>query len=844
MAQQQELRKLSALNEELSQQSEELSQQSEELAQQNEELQTQSEEIHALNTELTHREDVLQKLLDAARLSTAEQTVMQDICSTAKEMFGPAVSAVMVLEQQGDRLAVRGQAGLGPEGAKAESFPIANRFAKVVIAEDKTAALADASLRPDLAPIDPPGEQPFQAVLAAPMRIAGHPCGVVGIYSRQKQEWTAEQFRLAEWLAAQCAHILETLRLHEELRRLYAEQQTIFNSVPAMIWYKDTKNNYVRVNRAAALAVGRPVDAIEGKSAYEVFPGQADRYYQDDLAVINSGQPMLGILGEIETASGDRRSVLTDKIPYRGEKGDIAGVLVLSVDVTERKRAEEERTRLAAIVESSDDAILSKGLDGHIQTWNVGAERLFGYRAEEAIGRPITFLLPPERIHEEAEILDRLLSGERVEHLETVRVAKDGRRLDVSVTVSPLREQDGRVVGAAKILRDITDRNQAQAALARERANLRAVFDVVNVGMLVIDQDGVVKQVNDTLSRWVKKDVSTWEGGQPGDLVGCVHALADPAGCGHSGHCATCPIRNAFTSVLQTGQPVHDVEAEAILSIDGSEVRLWLEVSADPLALDGKRYVILAMNNITERKRAEESLRRTAEDLGRSNKDLEQFAYVASHDLREPLRMVTGFMSLLKDRCEGKLDAKADEYIGFASDAASRMQRLIDDLLAYSRTGRGKVTQPTNVGAVLDGVLKALTTGIAESGAVVTRDPLPTIAADPLELAQVFQNLIANAIMFRDGGKPEIHVGAQRQPDGWHFTVRDNGIGIDPQFADRIFLIFQRLHTREQYPGTGIGLAICKKVVERHGGRIWVESQPGCGSTFCFTIPDQVKEQG
>ena len=198
----------------------------------------------------------------------------------------------------------------------------------------------------------------------------------------------------------------------------------------------------------------------------------------------------------------------------------------------------------------------------------------------------------------------------------------------------------------------------------------------------------------------------------------------------------------------------------------------------------------------------------------------------------------------MKDRCQGKLDAKADEYIAFASDAASRMQGLIDDLLAYSRAGRGEMTERTDVGAVLDRVLKTLTVSIQESGAVITHDPLPTITSNPVELTQVFQNLIGNALKFKGERKPEIHVGAQRQADGWLFTVRDNGIGIDPQFAERIFMIFQRLHTREQYPGTGIGLAICKKVVERHGGRIWVESQPGKGSTFCFTIPDQGKEQG
>jgi PAS domain S-box-containing protein len=356
VTQEQQLEELSRLNEELSQQSEELSQQSEELAQQNEEMQAQSEEIHALNSELTYREGVLQKLLEAARLSASEQAVMQEICAAAKEMFGPAASAVLVLEPHDSRLLVRGQAGLGPEGAKLESLPSTNCFAELVIAENKTAALADASLRPDLSLFRIPGEPPFQAILAAPMRSDGRPFGVVGIYSHQKQEWTAEQFRLAEWLAAQCTHILETLRLQAELRRLYAEQQTIFNSVPAMIWYKDTKNNFVRVNRAVALSVGKPLEAIEGKSAYEVFPDEAERYYRDDLEVINSGQPKLGIIEEMGTASGAKRWVQTDKIPYRDERGEIIGVLVLSVDVTERKRAEEALVQATVAAEAANVA--------------------------------------------------------------------------------------------------------------------------------------------------------------------------------------------------------------------------------------------------------------------------------------------------------------------------------------------------------------------------------------------------------------------------------------------------------------------------------------------------------
>jgi PAS domain S-box-containing protein len=649
--------------------------------------------------------------------------------------------------------------------------------------------------------------------------------------------------------------ITERKRAEEELARSAAEvlrQKDLLAVTLASIGdgviVTDPQSRVTFLNGEAERLTGWTSGEAEGHpltAVFNIINEHTRQTMEDPVEKVLRLGTVVGLANHTMLIAKDGREIPIDDsgAPIRQSDGTVQGVVLVFRDFTQQKQAERSLARLAAIVESSDDAILSKDLHGVIQTWNAGADRLLGYRAEEVIGRPITLLLPPERIREEEQILERLLSGQRVEHLETVRVAKDGRRIDVSVTVSPVKGQDGQIIGASKIIRDITDRKQAEEALARERANLQAVFDVVNVGMLVIGEDGSVKQVNDTLSRWVKKDVLAWEGGQPGDFVGCVHALADPAGCGHGPRCPSCPIRNAFASVLQTRQPVHGVETEALLSVAGSEVPLWLEVSADPLVLDGKRHVILAMNNITDRKQAETTLHQTAEDLARSNKDLEQFAYVASHDLKEPLRMVTGFMDLLKDRCQGKLDAKSHEYIAFAADAASRMRGLIDDLLTYSRAGRGEVTERTDVGAVFDRVLKTLTISVKESGAVITHDPLPTIASNPLELTQVFQNLIGNAIKFRGERKPEIRVGARRQPGCWLFTVRDNGIGIDSQFAERIFMIFQRLHTREQYPGTGVGLAICKKIVERHGGRIWMESQPGKGSTFCFTISDQGKDK-
>jgi len=247
---------------------------------------------------------------------------------------------------------------------------------------------------------------------------------------------------------------------------------------------------------------------------------------------------------------------------------------------------------------------------------------------------------------------------------------------------------------------------------------------------------------------------------------------------------------------------------------------------------------------LDERRRAERVLAQYAEDLKRSNAELEQFAYVASHDLQEPLRMVASFTQLLAKRYQGKLDQDADDFIGFAVEGANRMQVLINDLLAFSRVGtRGKPFAAVDCEAVLSHALANLTTILQETGAVVTRDPLPTVRADEVQLGQLFQNLLANALKFQGPDPPRVHLAAQQQGDEWIFSVQDNGIGIAPEHQERIFTIFQRLHRREEFPGTGLGLALCKKIAERHGGRIWVKSAPGRGSTFYFSIPGG-KEDG
>ena len=307
-------------------------------------------------------------------------------------------------------------------------------------------------------------------------------------------------------------------------------------------------------------------------------------------------------------------------------------------------------------------------------------------------------------------------------------------------------------------------------------------------------------------------------------------------------------FRSEDRQVMETDTPL--VGFEDFVPEPGKPQR-WMRTNKVPLHNpDGSVSGVLGTyEDITSQKLAEEKLKNTLAELERSNAELQNFAYIASHDLQEPLRMVASFVGLLANRYRGQLDSDADEFIGFAVDGAQRMQRLISDLLEYSRVStRGQQLQPADATVALDGALWNLALAIDETGASVTHDPLPTVLADPTQLMQLFQNLIGNALKFHGNESPVVHVSARETFEVsqapkvwgarvWEFSVRDNGIGIAPEYQARIFGIFQRLHTRDEYPGTGIGLAVCQKIVERHGGRIWVESQAGRGSTFHFTLP-------
>jgi PAS domain S-box-containing protein len=477
------------------------------------------------------------------------------------------------------------------------------------------------------------------------------------------------------------------------------------------------------------------------------------------------------------------------------------------------------------LLEAAPDAMVVVDQSGAIVLLNKQAEKQFGYRRDELLGQNVTSIIPQgfaERlIADELRSVEEALAQQIGMGIELNGRRKDGSIFPLELMLSPLESPEGILVTAA--IRDISVRRLAELQLAQMEGRYRGLLEAAPDAMVVVNQSGGIVLLN--------KQTEKQFGYRRDELLGQNVTSIIPQG--FAERLIADGLRSAEDALTQ--QIGMGIELNGRRK-DGSEFPLELMLS--PLGSGEDVLVTAAIRDITARKQAEQHLLQKMQELKRSNEELGQFAYVASHDLQEPLRMVASYTTLLSRRYKGKLDANADEFIAFAVDGASRMQRLIQDLLAYSRVGSsGREPSATSSEDALQRTLTILSGLIEGSGAVVTHDPLPDVLADELQLIQLFQNLIGNAIKYQRPGAPEVHISAVR--DGgthWRFSVKDNGMGIDPQYFERIFGMFQRLHKREEFAGTGIGLAICKKIVERHGGGIWVESQPGQGSTFRFTL--------
>jgi len=865
------------------------------------------------------------------------------------------------------------------------------------------------------------------------------------------------------------------------------------------------------VNEATVRITGVPREKLIGTDFSEYFtdPERAKAGYEK---VFREGSVTDYEL-EIRHRQGRLTPVLYNASVFRNEAGNISGVFAAARDITEQKKAEAESSLLAAIVENSDDAIIGKSLDGTILSWNAGAQKIYGYSAIEAVGRSISILVPPDQIDDLELILEKIKQGKPVFHYETHRMRKDGTQIQVSLTLSPVKDRSGKLVGASTIARDITERKKAEEAIQRAGAYNRSLIEVSLDPLVTISPDGTITDVNAATANvtgYSRKELigtdfsnyftepDTAKAGyetvfrngsvtdyaleilhrngritpvlynasvfrdRSGDIAGVFAAARDiterkkaeeairqagaynrslieasldplvtisPSGTITDVNAATVNVTgfgreeligtdfsNYFTEPQKAKAGYEAVFRDGSVTDYGLEIRhrngtvtpvlynasvyrdgagkitgvfaaarniterkkaeeeikranaynrSLIEASLDPLVtinpdgtisdvneatvkatgfsrkeLVGTEFsqyfteptrakegyekvfsygsvtdygleirhrngtvtpvlynasvyrdgagnitgVFAAARDITERKRAEyallqayrelddrvkertlelqemnamlekeiaerkataDELRKKSEELARSNLELQQFAYIASHDLQEPLRAISGFTELLEKRYKGQIDERADKYINFIIDGTKQMNQVIFDLLEYSRVQtKAREFGLIDTGSSLSQALRNLQTSLKEKDAIVTSDLLPMLSADKIQITQLFQNLIGNALKFQKPGTvPQIHVAAEKQDDMWVFSVTDNGIGIDPQYTERIFRIFQRLHAKGEYEGTGIGLAICKRIVERHGGEITVRSEPGIGSTFSFTLSSRSGEQ-
>jgi PAS domain S-box-containing protein len=574
-------------------------------------------------------------------------------------------------------------------------------------------------------------------------------------------------------------------------------------------------------NCAAERIFGFSHAEMVGRSTAEIVPAYK-RGEEDDVMARALGGELVDHFETIRVHKSGRPIEMSLTVsPIRDDSGKLVGVSHIARDVTERKALDRQAFHLAALVSSSDDAIASKDLTGTVLSWNQAAERMFGYTAADIVGQSIRLIIPADRWSEEDDVLRSVRAGGRIEHFETLRQRKDGVLIPVSVTVSPIRTDTGEIVGASKIVRDVSERS----TMERETRRLAAIVDSSDDAIISKDLNGVVQTWNraaeqmfgytpaEMIGRPITTIIPEDRLQEEGDVLGRIRS-------GMSiGHYET--IRRAKDGTLVpislTVSPICDRHGRV--------------VGASKIARD---LSVLRAYATT----LEQTVKARTASLELANTQLESFAYSVSHDLRAPLRGMQGLSHALLEDYGEQLDERGRDYAARIVREAAALDQLIQDLLTYSRLTHIEVEmEDIGVGEVLDSALENLREDIRLSHAVVrVSGSLPNVRANRTMLIQAVTNLISNAVKF-GGAHPAVVVVLERDGDLARITVEDHGIGIAPQHQERIFRAFERLHGVERYPGTGMGLAIVRKAMERQGGRVGVQSEEGQGSRFWIELP-------
>lgn len=613
-----------------------------------------------------------------------------------------------------------------------------------------------------------------------------------------------------------------TLQLKESEERLTNTLQQLTNAQHLShigSWEWNIADNTVEWTEELYRIYGRDRETFE--ASFENFIAcihPADRQYVSD--VIQQGfknKEPFSFTHRVARPDGIEKILDCKGDVHLDENGELKRMTGTAQDVTELRKAEEKIVQLAAIVESSNEAIVGKTVDGYITSWNRKAEVLFGYTEAEVVGKPSTFLFPPDRIEEEAAVLRQVISGGSLVGFETERKKKDGTVFPIAATYSVIKDGTGKVMGISTFIRDITEKKQAEEKIMQLAAIVESSRDAI-----------ISKTVDGYITSW-NKQAEVLFGYKESEILGQHISTLFP------------PDRlDEEALILQkitSGEALLNFETQRRRK-DGSV----FPVAATISAINDPRGRMIGISNIirdiTEKKQAEARLQAYTTALEQKNHESEQFAYIASHDLQEPLRTITNFIGIFSEEYIDKLDENAATYLKFISSASNRMQTLITDLLEYTTIENDRKWVEIDCNTLVSDILQDLSATISETGTTVQYDNLPVITGQETRFKSLFQNLISNAIKFRKKDEaPVIEISAEDNDREWLFEIKDNGIGIDKPYYEKVFKLFQRLHGRKEYEGTGIGLAHCKKIVDLRGGRIWVESEPGVGSSFYFTVP-------
>lgn len=707
-----------------------------------------------------------------------------------------------------------------------------------------TACSTDVVVVPDLR-VQPPRPElrpllescGIRACWSAPIRDRhGRILGAFVQYYTEPRSPDVHDHHLLEAAARTVGMIVQLWRSDNVARHAEQRLRRLLESTLEAVWVADPQWRTVLVNDRFCQLAGRTREELCGPLHQVGCQGVPDLRAQ---LVERLGQRAVARTraDEVQFTRPDGTVLWAQVIatPVDDANDAPGGTLFVVADVTERRRA-EQLLRLTGRMARIGGWRLA--VDSSAVAWTDETYAIHELPPGTPIGleTAVSFYTPADRVRISQAVQHCVATGESWCGEYQIVTAK-GRTVWVESVGQAERDGSGRITHLSGTFRDITDRRSAELALRESEEHYRTIVESTSDGIWMVDADFKTVFVNSKAAAMVGATTETMIGRPVMDFVSPTEQA------------------RAAESMERRRQGLNESMEWTFRHPGGRDVRVL--ITSNPLATaDGRfRGAVAMLADVTAQREAEERLRQYTLALERSNRELEQFAYVASHDLQEPLRMVTSFAQLLSRRFAGRLDVDADEFIGYIVEGATRMQRLIDDLLAFSRVNtRAQKPRRVDLNTSLDHALANLHAAVSQSDAEIIRGHMPVVIADPAQLPQILQNLIGNAIKFRGEAAPRIRIWAEPCTDptgGWTIKVADNGIGIEPRHRDRVFRMFQRLHPREKYPGTGVGLAICQRIVEHHNGRIWIEdvpavdhAAPSSGCVFCFTLPDLPEHAG